>query len=294
MSDLPDPMSPPDCDLRGYDFMPLFGNRLFGSSLYAKALRNPRAGLAALKLWWAAWQQCPAGSLPSDDDSLCYHADFGTDIKAWMKVKEIALHGFVQCSDGRLYHRILCDEAKDAFERRRKERERKANLRAKKSAETNGGNDSGETKEVPPVSRGTTQGRDAGQDADVRADRTGQDSDLKEEKKDPPSLRSVPPKRRERLRDDWAPSEAGEQFAEARGVDARTEAQKFRDHHTAKGNLMADWDAAWRTWCGNAQRFAPRAKPIPGQSPLDLMIRAERMAKAREENPTIHPRITLQ
>ena len=47
MTELPAPMSPPECDLRGYDFMPLFGNRLFGSSLYAKALRNPRAGLAA-------------------------------------------------------------------------------------------------------------------------------------------------------------------------------------------------------------------------------------------------------
>ena len=64
-SDLPEPLSPPDCDLRGYDFMPLFGQRLFGSAFYSLALTNPRAGLAGMKLWWEAWLQRPAGSLPA-------------------------------------------------------------------------------------------------------------------------------------------------------------------------------------------------------------------------------------
>ncbi len=29
----------------------------------------------------------------------------------------------------------------------------------------------------------------------------------------------------------------------------------FRDHHTAHGKLMSDWQAAWRTWCRNVRRF---------------------------------------
>lgn len=33
------------------------------------------------------------------------------------------------------------------------------------------------------------------------------------------------------------------------------EVQRFRDHHTAHRKLMADWDAAWRTWCGNYAGF---------------------------------------
>ncbi len=41
----------------------------------------------------------------------------------------------------------------------------------------------------------------------------------------------------------------------------RTEWRKFRDHHRAKGSLMADWQAAWRTWLGNLRGFQPRAGP---------------------------------
>lgn len=32
----------------------------------------------------------------------------------------------------------------------------------------------------------------------------------------------------------------------------------FRDHHTAKGSTMADWNAAWSSWCRKARQFAPR------------------------------------
>lgn len=39
----------------------------------------------------------------------------------------------------------------------------------------------------------------------------------------------------------------------------RIEWKKFRDHHLSKGNLMADWSAAWRTWLGNIAQFQPKA-----------------------------------
>jgi hypothetical protein len=47
----------------------------------------------------------------------------------------------------------------------------------------------------------------------------------------------------------------------------RTEVENFKDYHRAKGNLMADWDAAFRTWMRNAKKFAaarPRAQSRPG------------------------------
>jgi hypothetical protein len=31
--------------------------------------------------------------------------------------------------------------------------------------------------------------------------------------------------------------------------------EQFCDHHRARGNAMADWGAAWRTWCRNEIRF---------------------------------------
>jgi hypothetical protein len=43
--------------------------------------------------------------------------------------------------------------------------------------------------------------------------------------------------------------------------------ERFRDHHTALGNVMADWFAAWRKWVGNESRYgrssrAPPANPV--------------------------------
>ena len=36
-------------------------------------------------------------------------------------------------------------------------------------------------------------------------------------------------------------------------LDVQAELAKFRNYHEAKGSVMADWQAAWRTWVGNAR-----------------------------------------
>lgn len=124
-SNCPQPLTPPDCDLRGFDWMPLYGGSFFSSSTYsAAALRNPRAGLAAVKLWWVSWHQVPAASLPNDDAELAFKADFGLDVAAWLECKDIALRGFVLCSDGRLYHTTLSKIACDKWQRRQRKSER--------------------------------------------------------------------------------------------------------------------------------------------------------------------------
>ncbi len=74
-------------------------------------------------------------------------------------------------------------------------------------------------------------------------------------------------RRRCRIPDGFNPSEDGRRRAVQAGLDVDAEIAKFRDHHAAKGSLMADWDAAWRTWVGNAVQFgrakvqSPSAKP---------------------------------
>lgn len=57
----------------------------------------------------------------------------------------------------------------------------------------------------------------------------------------------------------WVPNDRNVSDAEARGFSAERiddEANRFRDYHTAKGNRFRNWDAAWRTWIGNAAKFA--------------------------------------
>lgn len=36
--------------------------------------------------------------------------------------------------------------------------------------------------------------------------------------------------------------------------------EKFRNHHLSRGSVMADWDAAWRTWFHNSLEFANKGQ----------------------------------
>lgn len=173
MSGLPEPLTPPDCDLRGYDFMPLFGHRLFNSDFDVTA--SDAEFRAALRLWWSAWQQCPAASLPDDERALCRFAGLGNDLRKWRKIAAKSLQGFCRCADGRLYHKVLAKEAKSAYARRINDRERKRKYRESKETTPLGpvGHDADATRDTT----GTERGQDAGHDADVLPDRTGQGQD---------------------------------------------------------------------------------------------------------------------
>jgi uncharacterized protein YdaU (DUF1376 family) len=81
-----------------------------------------------------------------------------------------------------------------------------------------------------------------------------------------PSTNVVAPKRRRQLPDDFYPDHTGLNAAGQKGVDVSVELQKFRDYHAARGSVMLDWQAAWRTWVGNV-RFAPAT--VSKQSALE-------------------------
>jgi hypothetical protein len=125
--DLPQPLTPPDCDLRGLEWMPLYGHRLFASDFDAHA--GDGEFRAAFSLWWSAWNQVPAASLPDDEVTLCRLAGLGRDLAGWRAVRDRALHGFALCGDGRFYHRALAELALQAWDRRLKDRKRKERWR---------------------------------------------------------------------------------------------------------------------------------------------------------------------
>jgi hypothetical protein len=111
------PLTPPDCDLRGLPFMPLDVVRLIDSDL--AALSTGEEFKAAVTLWCKAWLQVPAASLPDDDRILAHLSGAGP---RWKRVKDMALRGFVLCSDGRWYHSVIAEKAAEAWAFRLKQR----------------------------------------------------------------------------------------------------------------------------------------------------------------------------
>lgn len=110
--DLPPPMTPPDCNLRGLPWMPLETGRLLDSDLFL--LSTGDEFKAAVALWCKSWNQIPGGSLPSDERLL--EALSGS--RSWKKVRDMAMRGWVKCSDGRLYHPVIADLAVQAWDGR--------------------------------------------------------------------------------------------------------------------------------------------------------------------------------
>jgi Protein of unknown function (DUF1376) len=92
--------------------MPLYTDRLT-RSMFMRIASNEQLG-AAFRLWILAWGEKPAGSLPNDDRWLSDAAKI--DRHSWSSHAEVVLRGFVACSDGRLYHPVICEIAKKRFE----------------------------------------------------------------------------------------------------------------------------------------------------------------------------------
>lgn len=153
MDELPAPFTPPDCDLRGFPYVPIDIARLLDSDLYA--LSTGDEFKAAFSLWCKAFLQCPAGSLP-DDDRILAHLSGAHGI--WKKVRGMALRGFVRCSDGRLHHPVLAEKALEAWRSRERFQQRMAKARSAKAQKRNGVNHSvNNNSATEPIARSITE-----------------------------------------------------------------------------------------------------------------------------------------
>jgi Protein of unknown function (DUF1376) len=125
VSDLPAPLVPAGVDLRDFPFIPLQFRRLFSSETWI--LGSAEEKLAALCLWCESWHQVPAASLPDDQRMLAHLSQTGP---RWSKVRGHALRGWIEASDGRLYHPVVAEKALDAWSKKQSQRKRTAAARA--------------------------------------------------------------------------------------------------------------------------------------------------------------------
>ena len=114
MTDLPNPLTPADCDLTGYRWMPLDVERVIDSDTFG--LSTGDEFKTAFRLWAKSWKQVPAASLPNDDRLLAHLA--GLELPTWRKRKAVALRGWILCSDGRLYHPVIAEKAIESMGKR--------------------------------------------------------------------------------------------------------------------------------------------------------------------------------
>lgn len=289
-----EPMTPPDCDLRDFAFMPLEVRRLLTSETWV--LGNAEEKVAALMLWMESWHQVPAASLPDNDRMLAHLSGAGA---RWPKVAAHALRGWVKCSDGRLYHAVVAEKARDAFSKKEKQRERSRKANAARWGAHSPGDAQGEHKEQEGEPDGVlgASHKDAasipqGVQQASRNDPKGQGEGEGEgrDRKEPPSPPSVVRSPRgSRLPDGWQPDEVDRAFAANLALDPAAVADQFRDFWLAKAGKDAaklDWPATWRNWCRReaarptAQR---RAQPAGKLDWLWAEMRAE--AEASPEIP---------
>ena len=69
--------------------------------------------------------------------------------------------------------------------------------------------------------------------------------------------------RKTKLPENFEPDDTGAAKCAASGISLPAQLEKFKDFHAGKGSLMLDWQAAFRTWIGNAKQFGPHARASP-------------------------------
>jgi hypothetical protein len=163
--------------------MPMDVVRVLDSDLFA--LSTGEEFKAALALWCKAWLQIPAASLPDDDRVLAHLSGAGT---RWKRVREMALRGWVKCSDGRLYHPVIAEKAAEAWKHRLAQRER-ANKRWGNATAGSSGNATADASAHATACPTAMQGRGT-----VKGENKAQPSPTESMKSQKPSLaREKPP-----------------------------------------------------------------------------------------------------
>ena len=184
-----------------------------------------------------------------------------------------ALRGFIECSDGRLYHPVIADIAIEAGSKKRiqisktskatearirKAKERRdANLDVLRDSDRNVSNDvdhDGPRNEVQGIGEEIKGEEKKGEDRTMKAaDKSDAQASLATAVVvSTPLNRTV--RRRSMIAADFTLTDAERQYAIDRGwlpSFIEQQLEKFRNHHIAKGSTMVDWSAAWRKWVSN-------------------------------------------
>lgn len=277
---LPEPLVTAEVDLRDFAFTPMYRARLFGSAFHARVTDAEwRAGVT---LWLKSQDQAPSGSLPDDDIDLCRLAELGRDLKTWRKIRPGALRGWVKCSDGRLYHRVIAEIVTAQWKGKQAQRDRTEKARLARQSQR------AQTSVTDTKREGQGEVRDSeGTGIDQTSLRSSERADAPDPMEIPPELDRRQPNghaktaRGSRLSADWQPNAEDREFARQCGLDVERTAAEFRDYWVAvagaKG-VKLDWSATFRNRC---RALAERAgSPLRAEAPTGHVLPERRRPKS--------------
>jgi hypothetical protein len=89
------------------------------------------------------------------------------------------------------------------------------------------------------------------------------------------------------LPSDWEPNDSHLSKASSLGVDARREAEQFRNSALANGRRYANWDSAFHTWIGNAAKWRDERGGSRGA------VKQQRIAAPESDDPELGHLLTL-
>jgi hypothetical protein len=258
--------------------MPLDVLRLRDSDL--SALSTGEEFKAAVLLWCVSWHQVPAGSIPNDERWLAKHSGAGRD---WKKVRTEAMRGWIACSDGRLYHPVVAEKAREAWHKKQEQRIKTIKARIAltekriKEATTDAEKQHQQTllqtlqqtlsqtlsatvtesvtktvtasKGIEGTEKGQGQGQGQGLTLTPPAPPNGGNGKRRVRR-----VTTAPP-------DSFDVTDEMAQWAVSLGLPAERvlfETEKCMDHFRGEGRGKADWMATWRNWIRKAVEFGAR------------------------------------
>lgn len=208
------PLVPADVDLRNFPYMPLDVVRLRDSDIAADP--DGEVFRASVLSWCVSWHQVPAASLPDDDALLARLLGYGRDVKGWQRLRAAgALHNWIKCADGRLYHPTVAEKAIEAWKSKVAQRNRTEKARLSRLSQTENNSVTGANHACDSQADLLSQGENTsvtesvtGSKGEERRREERISSSLRsDESNSPKSARSLP---------DWIPAESWTAFVEMR------------------------------------------------------------------------------
>lgn len=254
--------------------LPLFTDAILGDTLH---LTNAQFGSYMLLLI-VEWRT-PDCTLPNDDTYLAKIARM--DKRTWLNNRSIILSFFQIDSNGRLQQPRLVDERNyvEQLSNKNAAAGRSSALKRKVRHSTSVQPDFNENPTPTPTPIEKKEDKSSFQKNEEPSTTQMPKLIFDEE----PRAKNV--KRKSALKDDWKPNDNHRAKCAERGLDAGKLCEEFRNYHLARGNLFADWDRAFFTWIGNAERFGGgKAVGGAGQQGVGGIVEAGLRVAARYKN----------